>query len=158
MDRIHLQSLLFSTAILTFEELGFLLPDEEVNDQQSNADLKACSRIHFTGASEGWLSIRLYGGFLAELTANMLGEEEEPSEQDQADALGELSNVVCGNLLPAVAGAEAVYDLGAPEVQLSSQTTAPPDGESAGSCIVGVEDGRIELDVHVASPVTSEGI
>ncbi len=158
MDRTHLQSLLFSTASLTFEELGFLLPDAEVNDQQSNADLKACSRIHFNGASEGWLSIRLYGGFLAEMTANMLGEEDEPSEQDQADALGELSNVVCGNLLPAVAGPEAVYDLGAPEVQLSDQTPAAPDGESIGSCVVGIDDGRIELDVHVANPVASEGV
>jgi CheY-specific phosphatase CheX len=155
MDRTNLRSLLFSTAILTFEELGFLLPDEEVSERQTLADLKASSRIHFHGDSEGWISIRLYGCFLSELTANMLGEEGEPSDQDQADAFGELSNVVCGNLLPAAAGRTAVFDLGAPEVQLSDQLTAAPAGECAASCVVGIDDGRIELDLHLASPVTS---
>ena len=100
MEKAFLESLLYSTAILTFEDLGFLLPDDGVSEEQGGASFRASARIHFRGPSEGYLCIRLYGGFLPELTANMLGEEEIPSEEGQADVLGELSNVICGNLLP----------------------------------------------------------
>ncbi len=155
MDRTNLRNQLYSTAILTFEELGFLLPDEDVNDRQSQAGLSASSRIRFRGPEEGWLSIRLHGSFLPELTANMLGEEDSPSEQDQADALGEMSNVICGNLLPVIAGDEAVFDLDAPDVQISAQPPNSPDGEFVEECVVGIDDGRVELQLHLASPVTS---
>jgi len=133
---------------LTFEDLGFLLPDDTVSEEQAAAPLCASARIRFHGPTEGWLCIRLYGNFLPEVTANMLGEDEVPSMEDQADALGELSNVICGNLLPAVAGLEAVYNLDAPDVQVGGGVPPAPEMPLASSCVVGIDDGRVELDVH----------
>ena len=54
-----------------------------------------------------------------ELTENMLGLDEgeaEISSDDQADALKETINVICGNLLPAIAGKDAVFDIQPPEI------------------------------------------
>lgn len=150
MEKAFLESLLYSTAILTFEDLGFLLPDDGVSEEQGGASFRASARIHFRGPSEGYLCIRLYGGFLPELTANMLGEEEIPSEEDQADALGELSNVICGNLLPSMAGLEAVFNLDAPEVQVGGEVPEAPAQSLTASCVVGIDDGRVELDIHDA--------
>jgi hypothetical protein len=49
------------------------------------------------------------------LAANMLGvDEPPPPPADQRDALGELANVLCGNLLPEIAGTEHVFLLAAP--------------------------------------------
>ena len=48
------------------------------------------------------------------LAANMLGVDEAPGSAEQADALGELANVLCGNLLPAIAGEQHVFILEAP--------------------------------------------
>jgi CheY-specific phosphatase CheX len=79
------------------------------------------------------------------LAANMLGQANAPPEEQQHDALGEVANVVCGNLLPRIAGAKEVFQLGPP--QLVEWNDAPGDdaGSLAAEVQVGVEAGRIDL-------------
>jgi len=60
--------------------------------------------VDFTGRFTGGMELALSASVLAELAANMLGAEEGTtlSADEQRDALRELANVVCGNLLPAI--------------------------------------------------------
>ena len=54
-----------------------------------------------------------------ELASNMLGldmADGPASPGQQEDALKELMNVICGNLLPEIAGCEAIFNVGAPEI------------------------------------------
>ncbi|MBN2171605.1 MAG: chemotaxis protein CheX [Candidatus Krumholzibacteriota bacterium] len=141
---------LFRTAVLTFEELGFLLPSEEIDARQAAAALAAVVHLDFTGPFAGTLELRFYGDLLPELAANMLGEEEPPPFQEQLDALGEVTNVICGNLLPAIAGREQVFDLCEPRVAADG----PPAGNQAlgelqAEAAVGLAGGRAELSLYV---------
>lgn len=73
--------------------------------------------MHFTGAMKGSVSIAAPEGMKSELTANILGVDvDNPTVVAQADdALKELLNVTCGNLLTAIAGDGPIFDLSLPE-------------------------------------------
>jgi CheY-specific phosphatase CheX len=136
---------LFQAAVLTFEELCFLFPDSELQELQRHATVDVAVRVAFSGPFRGYLLIKVCGGLLPMLAANMLGQANAPPEEQQHDALGEVANVVCGNLLPRIAGAKEVFQLGPP--QLVEWNDAPGDdaGSLAAEVQVGVEAGRIDL-------------
>jgi hypothetical protein len=100
----------------------------------------------------GALTVAVSGDVADALAANMLGTAHAgPAER--RDAVGELANVVCGNVLPLLAGREAVFRLGAPELLAPG---APPAPRAAGAARCeawfDVEGGRahVVLDVPVA--------
>ncbi len=59
-----------------------------------------------------------------EIAANVLGLEpdDEFVRERPGDSLKELLNVTCGNLLPALAGEEPVFDLTVPELRVITET------------------------------------
>ena len=105
---------LYRAATLTFEEMALLYatPLQEPIDMPVAAEVA----VAFTGPLCGRVVVRTYGGVLPVLAANLLGEDDEPPQRLQADALGEVANVICGNLLPAIGGPEAVFRLAAPSM------------------------------------------
>ena len=102
----------------TLEQLAFIFsfPEEE-RDTLEDDSLVATS-VSFAGPFSGTLVMTISAQILQELTANMLGmdDEEEIALDQQHDALKETINVICGNLLPAIAGKKAVFDLDAPKI------------------------------------------
>jgi CheY-specific phosphatase CheX len=147
-----LETELYKAAALTFEELGFLLPTEEIDEQQSNARVEATVSIDFEGPFSGNLVVRICGGLLPVLAANMLGEEETPPESMQYDALGEIANVICGNMLPGIAGAKNVFHVNPP--RMAEIPDLPPVAEVQ----VGLGTGRADLLLFVSEyPGLREG-
>jgi hypothetical protein len=142
MDR--LQTSLFKTGLKVFEDLGFMLPTLNLNSEQVNAAFQSGVSIHFLGPLMGDFVLEISGGVLPVLAANMLGEDEPPPLSQQQDALKELANVICGNLLPLIAGSEAVFDLGAPQIR-----NAPIDKNASQAAAahqpIGLECGKAEL-------------
>ena len=112
----RLETELYKAATLTFEEMGFLLPTLEINEQQLNAQVEAAVSVEFKGPFSGNLLVKVCGELLPILTANMLGEEDVPPKNLQYDALGEIANVICGNLLPCIAGSKDFFHVGAPKM------------------------------------------
>ena len=136
----------------TFASLAFLLLafDEVPDDQDA-----ACTvvKVAFTGPECGTLLLSVPTEALEELASNMLGvgpEDPPPDASQQVDALKELLNVVCGNLLPEVAGAEAVFNVGAPELQDGSRIPDTYDGcgKAAGARLC-LDAGQAELALFV---------
>lgn len=76
-------------------------------------------RIQFGGTSRGTVELAVPSELAGELAANALGLEpgDELVPEHAHDALRELLNIVCGNLLSAWAGENAVFDLTQPEVE-----------------------------------------
>lgn len=108
-------STLQEVAERTFEDLAFILTTpEEFSDGNIPGGPTLVTNVVFTGPAEGTLFMSVPQEMLAELADNMLGIEDAPSEEQRHDALKELLNVVCGNLLPVIAGSQAVFDVGAP--------------------------------------------
>jgi CheY-specific phosphatase CheX len=146
---------LVQAAVLTFEELCFLFPDAELQAPQRQATVDAAVRVAFSGPFRGHLLIKVCGGLLPILAANMLGQAEAPPAEQQHDALGEVANVVCGNLLPRIAGAKAVFQLRPPQLVECSDTTADDAVRLAAEVQVGVEAGRIDLLLFAEGAVVS---
>ncbi len=74
--------------------------------------------------------------------------DEIPPDQQQ-DALKELCNVLCGNLLPEVAGSKAVFDLAAPELLDCAALEAARAGQTPRARMtMGLDEGSIELILY----------
>jgi CheY-specific phosphatase CheX len=101
----------------TMEALAmmFLVP-EELASEGTTAMTNAA--VTFTGPTQGSLVVGLSENLMGELAGNMLGltDPEATTPEQRADALKELANVICGNLLPAVGGRQAICRVGAPMI------------------------------------------
>ena len=140
-----MEQALLQSAGLTFEGLGFVFPTEALDDDQLAAPLQATVSVDFCGPFSGTLVLQLYGDLLPTIAMNMLGSDEPPSASLQRDALGEMGNVICGNVLPAIAGDRVVFNLRAPRVVISAEAQRPPAPIPAAVTHLGIEQGRADV-------------
>lgn len=132
-------------ATSTFEELALLFASESLSDAQEAAVASTTVRVRFRGPLTGALELRVSDVLLPQIAANMLGFMEQPPAQLQQDAMGELANVICGNVLPDVAGPAAVFDLDAPVIVTTPMPT-PPRAVAR----LGLEDaGRADVALYL---------
>lgn len=146
-----LEAELCKAAVLTFEDLGFMFPTRELDEDQKNAQFEATVSVEFEGPLKGKLEIAVYGGMLPTIAANMLGEEEIPSQSQQRDALGEIVNVVCGNMLPGIAGPAEVFHVGVPQVNGNAASLAGNKEAPVAEVQLGLDRGRADLRLFLDS-------
>jgi len=131
------------------ESLAFVLPafEEEQSPAPEAADTTSAS-ISFAGPFEGTLALSASCELLPAIAANMLGLDfgEVPSRETQQDAFKELVNVICGNLLPAIAGRQAVFDVAPAELPADGAVPATVAGNPPlATAQLHMEDGWVEL-------------
>ena len=115
-------------ATSTFESLAFLVPEEQPAVGATLVPLAAGATVGWRGPFGGRVTIGVTAGVLRAAAGNMVGAEAAADPAVRRDALGEIANVVTGNVLPLVAGATAVFRLDAPVVAADADF-APRDGE-----------------------------
>ncbi len=135
---------LTKAATLTFEELGFLLVAEDEGEPPEDASAHHVE-VGFVGPVTGKILLVFPAALARQLTQNMLGQEEIPSEEETADALGEAANVICGNALPMVFGAQAIFNLTAPRICDGPNLAYRSSGEMIGETDVRFEEGSAEI-------------
>jgi CheY-specific phosphatase CheX len=110
--------------------------------------------IAFDGPFSGELVVRASAELLPHLAANMLGLDEPSaaSADQQEDALKELANVICGNLLPALAGREPVFRVGVPRTLTADE---PAPGQQPAAARLFLDVGRVELALSVNQPAAA---
>jgi CheY-specific phosphatase CheX len=119
----QLESILTRVAEETLERLAFLFSYPEDAATARALESGVTARVAFTGPVAGALMIHVSEAVLPELTENMLGESDVAFTLDeQQDALRELLNVICGNLLPEIAGKKAIFNIMAPEILSAAPT------------------------------------
>jgi hypothetical protein len=141
-DAAKMNEKTFCVSARTCEALAmmFLVPEDEA----PAGGPTRTARVRFNGAFGGELRVTIAEAALAELAGNMLGfAEEAPTVQQQEDALKELANVVCGNLLPALAGPEPIFHIDAPELVDDLRSDEPTAWAR-----LGVEPGLIEVALY----------
>lgn len=94
-----LDTTLRDAAVATFEQVVFLLPDTPPDAVQQSRTVQAVATIEFSGPADGLLQVHACEGLLPRLTANMMGQDTAP-ESLQLDALGEIANIICGQIFP----------------------------------------------------------
>jgi CheY-specific phosphatase CheX len=142
-------------AVSTFEQLGFMFPAPELAEDRQDASLEACADLEFEGPFRGRLSLTVYGSVMAPLAANMLGEDVPPSRTQQHDALGEIGNVICGNLLPRIGGTDAVFKIGAPRVTTEAVTSMNSSESCVARVSLAMDEGRADLKLFVSESLPS---
>jgi len=146
---------LLTAATSTFESLALLFAESPATGAQADAPLTHAVRVTFAGPRAGLLDVAVSDDVAVALAANMLGLDPEVVRADAGvrhDAVGELANVVCGNVLPLVAGREAVFHLAAPAVRALSDATDAPRGAAAITETLGVDGGRAVLTLVLDDP------
>lgn len=126
-----------------------------------------CACVAFAGvargeAVEGVLAVCVTAGVAAALTENMLGVGAA-GRAERRDAVGEFANVVCGHVLSAAAGPDAVFCLAAPAcadgapidgapIDGAPVSDAPPDPDTATWRVwLAVEGGRACVTLHASA-------
>jgi CheY-specific phosphatase CheX len=144
----NVERALRDVASSTLEELAFLLPLDTQDDAAHNGPVEAVASVSFRGPFDGRLVLRVSGNLLPTIAGNMFGDDEIHPEYHQRDALGELANVICGNLLPSIGGASAVFLLDAPQVSLFEVPNADaPTAEAR----IALEQGAADVVLFVGS-------
>jgi CheY-specific phosphatase CheX len=134
------KEILYGVAEDIFEKLAFIFSfREEERGDMDYADAMAAG-VSFSGQFEGRLVMVVSTDMLPELAGNMLGldDVEDTTPEQQQDALKELINVVCGNLLPEIAGKEIVFNVDAPRII--------PDPSAVGRSATPVAVARLALE------------
>ncbi len=101
-----------------FENLCFMLPSHPRTSLPPEAPSlsRVILAVDFSGAGRGALHLTLPDAMIAPVASAMLGEDGQLELSEQYDAVCELANIVCGNVLPLIAGERAVFDLSSPRV------------------------------------------
>lgn len=135
-----MERLLSQALTATFEELALICPDTKLSDAQSEALVDVAVAVSFNGPLSGRFVLRATSEILPGITENMLGTGGVFPLTVQRDALGELANVICGNLLPMIGGAEAVFVLSAPQEYIMGGD--PMRCTPVARACIGIENGR----------------
>lgn len=141
-----MRSPLLAAATTTFESLALLVPSAELTPAEAAAPALHAVRVAFTGPFAGALEVRVTADVARSLAENMLGVDDADPALVR-DALGEVANVVCGNLLPDLGGREAVFHLSAPEPLDAAAASSPAGATLAAS--LGVDGGRADLALRL---------
>lgn len=148
----NMETALSQAAILTFEELGFLLPTQEFVHEGTDSTKDGCVCVHFRGTFDGDLLLTLRGGLLPLIAANMLGEEGTPPPAMQEDALRELANVICGNALPLIAGKQEIFHLDAPRpLNAAEEEALLTSALPTATVYIGMDEGRADVSLFLPS-------
>lgn len=132
--RAKLEEIMSQVTIETLEKLAFMFAFPDEGEENQPRDPMVAGSVSFAGPFSGTLVMTISIEALRELAANMLGLEngEETTEDHRSDALKETLNVICGNLLPAIAGDEMIFDIGVPGVLPADQEMKKGAGISDG--------------------------
>jgi hypothetical protein len=141
-----LRTSLQDAAVLTFEQLVFLLPDSPPDELQRACAVSAVATVCFTGPAAGMLQVRACEGLLPQLTANMLGCDvvDEPL---QLDALGEIANIICGQLFPRLG--DSAFLQHPPEVEAAGESELTPAFAASAEIELGLDASRADVLLYL---------
>lgn len=107
--------------------------------------------MRFEGPHFGSVVLFLPHSMFKTILANMLGIDEEGTEAEaqQNDAICELLNVICGQLLTEIWGTGPVFDLRIPEMKNVTIQELEEVLRFPSTCCFSSDDGVILLQMHV---------
>jgi len=138
-----------------FESLGGLTVRPGL-DQPCTQPLDVRAQVKFSGHFSGVLFVDVTESLLLLLANNMLGLELGfPSAERQQDCFGELSNVLCANLLTRLAGSKPVFDLEAPQILPGPFNTDDPEpSRRRAAALLQIEEGWARLTLTLDQPAS----
>lgn len=136
-------------AVNTFEQVVFVMPDTHPDDEQRSRKVAAIASIIFTGPASGILQVRACEGLLSRLTSSMVGIDSA-NPNLQLDALGEIANIICGQIFPSIDPMAAFEQL-PPTVRLLPDAVEKSQAAPAAAVQLGVDSSRADVLLYLFS-------
>jgi len=145
----QIENVLKESTIKTFEDICFIYQVPELKDDQKNLALEAAAEVKFRGNFTGKLVIETRGGLFSAIASNMLSNEV-PSIQQKKDALGEVANIICGNVVPSLGRSEPEYKIESP-ICLNTDDLLKEDKQEKplAEVTLNFNQGRVDIKLFV---------
>ena len=112
--KTQIEKVLIESTVRTLEDLCFMYQEPELKDAQKNLPLEAASEVKYRSDDfTGKLLIETRGGLFSAIATNILSNDD-PITQQKKDALGEIANIICGNVVPSLGGGGREYKIEPP--------------------------------------------
>ncbi|MGD0278039.1 MAG: chemotaxis protein CheX [Smithella sp.] len=109
-----IEKALIEATVNTFEDICFMYQVPELKDIQKNMPLEAAAEVRYRGDYTGKLLIETRGGLFSAIAANILSIDN-PSSRQKRDALGEIGNIICGNVVTSLGRGKLGYKIESPK-------------------------------------------
>jgi hypothetical protein len=128
----------------TFISMAFMLPVEEAAADEDQGASRLYATITFSGPFSGSLFLSIPHCMMPVLAANILGSEPNSPVpvNEQQDALKEVLNVICGNLLPKISAPREVFDVHQPRIVSEEEVVAVSE-------VYGNDDPEAMANLHL---------
>lgn len=140
-------------AIDTLEQLAFIFssPSEEIDMLTPDATVAS---VPFSGPFSGRLMMKMDALPVLELVSNMLGiEEDEIDSEQKFDAIKETLNILCGNLLPEIAGNQDIFNIKTPRIIPKEELIEDENEEAFAATGLSIDDEMCSIYLFVDSDI-----
>jgi CheY-specific phosphatase CheX len=155
-----ISGILTDVVVDTLEKLAFLFAVPLEGPAPEDARELATVQVGFSGPLCGGMQLSLSRPVLAELAGNMLGADDGSalSADEQHDALRELINVICGNLLPMIGGDTAEFHIQTPFISAAGASAAGEFAPAYAVSNLSVESGICRVALQLDGSVPAQGL
>ena len=147
--KTKIENLLKEATIRTFENICFMSVEPDLEDTQKNLALEAAAEVKFRGNYSGKLIIESRGGLYLAIAINMLSNNH-PGSQQKKDALGEIANIICGNVVPALGRRKELgYKIESPIFLGKSELLKEEKNKPLAEVTLNFNEGRADIKFFV---------
>lgn len=150
--RDALEQAVITASLRVLETAAFMTvwPWSEQDGDMPAPDVAA--NMIFSGPCSGRLTIRVAPQITTTLAMNMLGECDtcSPDDEQPRDALKEVLNMICGNVLTLWFGDDPIFELSPPQLVEPGMVIAP-FGDHRVCVVLCLENTRAEVEMEIES-------
>ena len=148
--KTQIEKVLVESTVRTLEDLCFMYQEPDLKDAQENLPLEAAAEVEYRNDDfTGKLLIETRGGLFSAIATNILSNDD-PSAQQKKDALGEIANIICGNVVPSLGGSGREYKIEPPR-SLNKDDLLKEEWqeEPVAEITLNFSDGRADIKLFV---------
>lgn len=136
-------------AIETLEQLAYIFSSPSEKNDILTPDATVAS-VPFSGPFSGRLTLQIDKLPALELVANMLGiDENEIDSEQKTDAIKETLNILCGNLLPEIAGDQKIFHIKTPHIISNDEVIESQNEEAFAATTLSIDDKMCSIYLFV---------
>ena len=140
-------------SIETLEQLAYMFSSPSEKNEMLTPDATVAS-VPFSGPFSGRLTIKIDTSPVLELVANMLGiDENEIDSEQKSDAIKETLNILCGNLLPEIAGNQEIFHIKTPRIISKEELIEGEKEEAFAATTLSIDDEMCSIYLFVDSDI-----
>ncbi len=147
--KTKIKKALEEATVSTFEDICFMYAVPELKEIQKNLKPEAAAVVEYKGDYAGKLLIEARGGLFSAIAANILSNDN-PTPRQKRDALGEIANIICGNIVTCLGGGKQGYKIESPKfLSKSKMGKEEQKNKLLSEITLNFKEGRVDIKFFV---------